>query len=90
LYREREALKKGGTMSKPVYRPEIQAALDNIVDTITCGDGGGDYLRFRFMLEALDKQAIEGDLVAEQVLDVVRKFSKLIDSSRDIELVRKK
>jgi len=60
-------------------RVEKQEALQNILDCMTGADGGVKFVLFRDNLEKLDKQAINGDTKAEQLLLIMIHFSKLID-----------
>jgi len=60
-------------------RPKTKAYLDNIVDTIACGDGGAKLVMFMSALTQLDKQAENGDESAKIILKTVQQFSKLID-----------
>ena len=53
--------------------------LDNIVDTLTCDDGGGRYAMFKSLLEEMDKRAEQGDEPAKKIIEVVVHFSRLID-----------
>lgn len=60
-------------------RKETQKAFENILDTITCGDGGERFLKFRLFIREFDKRAADGDKEAEKIVDLIRQFSKLID-----------
>lgn len=60
-------------------RPETKQALDNIVDTFTCSDGGGKFVMMRNALIALDKQACNGDTSAQKLIELFTRFSKFID-----------
>jgi hypothetical protein len=53
------------------------------MDCMTGSDGGVKFVLFRDSLEKLDKQAINGDTKAEQLLWIMIHFSKLIDILSD-------
>lgn len=58
--------------------PELKATMEAIVDCIACGDGGMQFVQLHHCLEQLAEQEAAGDNAAGQVLDVVRKFHRLI------------
>jgi hypothetical protein len=60
-------------------RNETSKAFDNIIDTMTCVDGGKRALRFMEVIREIDSCAEEGDLHAQEVINVMLRFSKLID-----------
>lgn len=60
-----------------------QQSFDNILDTFSGADGGGRFVMFKSMLEALSNQADEGDKAAGQLMEIVVRFSRLIDISTD-------
>jgi hypothetical protein len=70
-------------------RAETQHAIDNILDTFTGADGGGRYLHFMAVIRGLDRQAQEcvgtdeGEN-AERILNIVKQFSRLLDSAQRI------
>lgn len=64
-------------------RAKLKQSLDEIVDCITCSDGGVHYMLFRHMLDIVDTQAAAGDAAAEEILQVVHRFARLIDVSHD-------
>jgi hypothetical protein len=55
---------------------ENKDAFMNILDCMTGTDGGIRFIRLRIMLERMQA---EDTPTAEQVLDIMRKFSRLID-----------
>ena len=57
----------------------LQDAFENILDTMTCGDGGIKFMNFCTMLRALDDAAVAGDGSAREILLTIKRFSKLID-----------
>jgi len=61
-------------------RDEIKQHFDNIVDTITCADGGVKFAKLRFALDEIDKEAEAGVQAADQLLQSIRLFSRLINS----------
>lgn len=71
---------------------ELKGYIDNIVDTITCADGGISFCRFNNSIKTLNNQANNGDLLAEQLVNIVKNFSNLIKSINefDDELNKKK
>lgn len=58
-------------------RPEIESDLLAIMAVFSGEDGGG-FMSLRNFIEAMDARAVNGDRAADQVLDVVRRFAKLI------------
>lgn len=60
--------------------PELKQHLYNIVDTFTGADGAIRFTKFKFGIEALESQAAAGDTDAEQIVEVVVRFSRLIDA----------
>jgi hypothetical protein len=59
--------------------PETQESLQTILDCFTGADGGVKFTMFKSRIEDLDQQAQNGDLKAKIIIDVMRRFSKLID-----------
>lgn len=60
-------------------RAETERAMGNIVECFTAEDGGVKFAKFNSMINSLDEQAENGDPVADQVVSIVRQFSRLID-----------
>jgi GTPase involved in cell partitioning and DNA repair len=60
-------------------RSETKKALENIIDVIACGDGGIRLTTFLSRLREIDRQATKGNTSAEQVIDVMLKFSRMCD-----------
>lgn len=58
---------------------ETKQAFDNIVDSITCADGGARFIKFTTLIKELDKRAEMGDESAKQIIGTVMMFSRLID-----------
>ena len=57
-------------------------ALDNILDTMSGGDGGVRFVYFKAFIEEFDKRAENGDKDAQSVVDVMVRFSRLIDVAK--------
>ena len=53
--------------------------LDNVLDCFGGADGGVSFVKFRYAVEDLEKQAMGGDVSAKRIIEVVRQFSKLIN-----------
>ena len=60
-------------------RTETKEAFDNILNTMTCADGGVAFVKFRSFIEDFDNRASKGDDGAEQLITLMRRFSKMID-----------
>ncbi len=60
-------------------REESKAAFLNILDTITGADGGVRFVYFKSLIEEMDKRAEAGDADAQKLIDVMMRFSRLID-----------
>jgi len=63
-------------------RPETEKEIRNIMDTFSGADGGGNFLCFRLLVEEIDKQASNGDKKSMDILDVITRFSRLIDIAK--------
>lgn len=59
-------------------RAETETDLRVIMSVFSGEDGGGAFAQFRNLIENLDAKAVGGDRAAEQVLDVMRRFVKLL------------
>jgi len=64
-------------------REETAKSFQNILDTITCSDGGSNFLSFRFFIEEIDRQAEAGDIDSSELLLVMTRFSALLDIAKD-------
>lgn len=60
-------------------RQETKIALFNILDTMTGADGGVRFIYLRNLVEEMDRRAEGGDNDAKSIIDVVMRFSRLID-----------
>jgi hypothetical protein len=58
---------------------EIRNTLIRILDTFSGTDGGIRFIKLRFFLESLERDAKAGDSDAERILEIVRQFDRLID-----------
>lgn len=61
------------------HRTDVQAAMDNVLDTFSGGDGGVRYVVFCQYVQQLDSQAESGDDAAKEILKVITRFSRLVD-----------
>ena len=68
--------KMKGKMSK-----ETQEQFDNILSTMSGADGGMRFMNLRVLLDDMDSR--EGDLTAQSVVDIMRRFSRLIDVANE-------
>lgn len=62
--------------------PITEKAFQNILDCFTGADGGIAFINTKLLIEEIDKRAEEqtpDGHAASQVIDVVLRFSKLID-----------
>jgi hypothetical protein len=63
-------------------REETKKAFDNILDTMTGVDGGVRFIFFMTFIKNFDQRAEDGDIIADKVIDVMKRFSNLIDVSQ--------
>lgn len=61
-------------------RAERQTAFQNILDCFTGVDGGIKFLRVKFALDDLDERAERGDEAAEELMQVLIRFGRLISA----------
>lgn len=61
------------------YPEALKLDTQRIMDVFTGADGGGDFVRFRFQMEAFAAKAATED-ASFQLLRVVRQFANLIDA----------
>lgn len=57
--------------------------MRNILDTFTGADGGVRFVKLKCFVEALEQQASNGDAASKELLQIVNRFSKLIDVAND-------
>lgn len=60
-------------------RPEVREALDNVLSTFGGEDGGIKFYRFYQLVEDLDVQGQEGNEAADELMNVVLRFSRFIN-----------
>lgn len=54
-------------------------AIDNILDCMSGSDGGLKFFRFMLAIRQLDESAKNGDMASEEIINIVTRFSRLID-----------
>jgi len=57
----------------------MKTSLQKITDVFSGADGGDCFVQLRAFLEQVEKQAKNGDESAKEILDVVYRFSRLLD-----------
>jgi hypothetical protein len=62
-------------------RPGLQQEIRNITEVFSGSDGGVRYMKFRAAMEAIDQQAANGNEAASEIIEIVRRFSVLIDAT---------
>lgn len=70
-------------MSTVFLTNDLAEAFQGIVDTFSGTDGGVRFVRFRALLEELERQSIDGDKSSEEILKLVKRFKKLIDVANE-------
>lgn len=72
-------------------RPETQKAFDNILDCMSGSDGGVKFALFLGGLREMDNRAANGDPQAEEIINIMFHFNKLVDvlSRRDLNETNK-
>ena len=63
-------------MNTPM-KPDTDKALINIMDCIGGADGAVSFINLRTLIEDMDSR--EDDEGAQQIVEVVKRFSRLID-----------
>ena len=63
---------------------DTEEALHNILDTFTGADGGIKFVMFKLALEQVDERAANADALAGEVIEIVTRFSKLINVMSEI------
>ena len=56
----------------------MKEAIDDIMDTFGGADGGISFINLRTLLERVDKLCENGDTYAQEILETVYKFQRLI------------
>lgn len=59
-------------------RPEVDQDFKDIVDVLTCVDGGVSFCKLRGFLIAFDEKAEAGDKDAEQIVMIMRRFANVV------------
>jgi hypothetical protein len=57
-------------------------SFNNIIDVITCVDGGIQFTKFKMFVDTLIKQADHNDIAAKEILNYIEIFNKLIEISQ--------
>ena len=57
----------------------VKKDLENIMDCFSGADGGIKFARAKFALEVFEVKAGEGDKSSEIILEIVGRFSRLLD-----------
>jgi hypothetical protein len=65
-------------------RRETKEHFTNILDSITGADGGARFINYKEFVEVMDDRAQKGDLAAEQIIELVKQFSRLINTSQKV------
>lgn len=63
-------------------RDFVKDHFDNIVDTITGADGGARFAHLKVFIEEMDRRAVNGDANAEQIITIMVRFSRFINSAQ--------
>jgi hypothetical protein len=63
-------------------RPELREAVVNIMDCFSGADGGASFHQLRLMLGDMDRMAATGDEPAEEIVEMVLRFSRLISAAK--------
>ena len=59
---------------------KVKEYIDNFLDCFGGADGGVSFVRFKINLSEIEKQANNGNDDAEKIIEVVARFSRLIDA----------
>ena len=60
----------------------VQKSLNNILDTMSGADGGVSFIKLKFLLEDWERQAAQGDKPAQELCNVLHRFSNLVDVAK--------
>lgn len=66
-------------------RQEKQEAFQNIVDCFTGEDGGVKFTFVKKRFDEIDKTAIEGDKASQEIMEIMVRFSRLINVLGEIK-----
>lgn len=61
-------------------RDQTQKHFDNILNTMTAADGGARFGHFMFGMREIDEAATKGDEKCKEIVEVMARFSRLIDA----------
>lgn len=61
-----------------IQNHDLKAAIDDIMDVMAGADGGVGFSRFCMLINSLDEKSKRGDKAAQQVLEQVRRFHRLV------------
>lgn len=61
-----------------IQNHDLKVAVDDIMDVMAGADGGVSFARFCMFINSLDEKSKRGDRAAQQVLEQVRRFHRLV------------
>lgn len=61
---------------------KYQKQLENILDCFTGADGGVLFMNLKLLLDEMERQELNGDTDASEVLLIFSNFSRLIDTAQ--------
>ena len=61
------------------YKDLFEKANTTILDCFTCTDGGIKYLKYLSIMRDFSEQADTGNTTSRELVEIVKKFSNLID-----------
>lgn len=65
-------------------KSETKLATQNVLDTFTGADGGAGFVSFRHLIEDMETKAGNGDQSATEVIKILLRFSKLLDTAKKL------
>lgn len=69
-------------MSAVFKSDKLNDDLQTILDTFSGADGAVSFVKLRLLLANLEEHEIAGDESAREILNVLRRFRKLIDAAQ--------
>ncbi len=63
--------------------PKVKAEIDNILDCFGGSDGGVSFANLKCLLSEMCEKSCEGDASADKVLEVLARFSRLVDVAQN-------
>lgn len=63
-------------------RPHVKEDFDYILDVMAGGDGGGAFVNYMWAMHEFDMKATEGDTSAQFIIEVMRRFARLIRATQ--------